>query len=120
MAAVLPFNFLGTQLCPDSTTMLHGDLMQITDQNRTIFEAAGFGALKLEIAYSGTRFNLAVPGVADQAKAWLVETEGRMRQERQDALYLDRRRHNIMRCWTVIAVIGGIMAAATGIIALLR
>lgn len=94
--------------------------MQITDQNRTIFEAAGYGALKLEIAYGGTRFNLAVPSVADQAKAWLVETEERMRRAHEDGLYLARRRHNIMRCWTAIAVLGGIMAAATGMITLLR
>ena len=79
--------------------------MAISERNRAIFEGAGFDAIKLEVAFAGTRFNLAVPGVANQAKEWLVETEANMQQERQAALDLDRRRYNVMRVWTMIAAI---------------
>ena len=57
--------------------------MAISERNRQIFEGAGFDAIKLEIAYGGIRFNLGRQDIAAEAREWLVETEAKMRADRE-------------------------------------
>jgi len=85
-----------------------------------MFEGAGFDAIKFELAYGGTRFNLAVKDIADQAKEWLEETEAKLKAEKEAARVLEQRRYVRMLAWTIIGAVAAIVAAATGILALLK
>jgi len=94
--------------------------MTISDRNRQIFEGAGLDAIKLDVAFGGTRFNLASADVAAQAKEWLAETETKLQIERESAASLERRRYLTMLRWTIVAAIAGTAAAIASIFTLLK
>ena len=94
--------------------------MAVSDRNRQIFEGAGLDAIKLELAFGGTRFNLARPEIAAEAREWLAETEAKNWEERQARERLQRRRYRAALAWTIVAAIAGIVAAAAGLIQLFK
>jgi hypothetical protein len=92
----------------------------ITDQNRAIYDAAGINAVKLELAMGGTRFNLGYQSNAAQAQEWVKETEARMRREQASVNSLDAKRYDLTLWVAIIGAVASIVAAITGVMAILR
>jgi hypothetical protein len=89
--------------------MLQPEDDQRPDWHRA-FEKIGPDSVRLRLE---TRRNEMPPAYAKEAEHWLNE---------QDADAEDRydRRYKMMRLWTIIAAVSGIIGAVTGIIALFR
>jgi hypothetical protein len=94
--------------------------MAISDQNRRVFEGAGLGPIKLELATGGIRFFGINPEMRAQAEEWVKETEAAIKHEHHTTRSLERSRFNTILIWTVIAATASVIAAVTGVLALFK
>jgi hypothetical protein len=94
--------------------------MVISDNNRKRFEAVGKRAIQRELVTGGIQYLGINEEVRNEAKQWVEEREAKRERNRTNAREIDQNRFETIRWWTIIAAVAGIVAAVTGVIAILR